>query len=148
MKRLESPDALRKLRTDLASRAGQEAVIRVCSTGCRALGALDVCEAFEREIERRDLGSRVRVVRTGCHGFCAGAVAVVIDPQGIFYQGVTAADAEDIIAETVLAGEVVERLCFTVDGEPLPLQKDIPFYKHQMRLVLRNCGRVDPTSLE
>jgi len=148
MKRLESPEALRKLRTELASRAGEEAIIRVCSTGCRALGALDVCEAFEREIEKRDLGSRVRVVRAGCHGLCAGAVAVVIDPQGIFYQGVTAADAEDIIAETVLAGEVVERLCFTVDGDPLPLQKDIPFYKHQMRLVLRNCGRVDPTSLE
>ena len=104
MKRLESPDALRKLRTELASRAGSEAVIRVCSTGCRALGALDVCEAFEREIAKRDLGSRVRVVRAGCHGLCAGAVAVVIDPQGIFYQGVTAADAEDIIAETVLAG--------------------------------------------
>jgi len=148
MKRLDSPSALKTFQAELDSRAREQTTIRVCSTGCRALGALDVCEALEREIEKRDLRSRVRVVRAGCHGFCAGAVAVVIDPQGIFYQGVTAADAEDIVAETILAGDVVERLCYASDGEPVPLQKDIPFYRHQMRLVLRNCGRVAPTSLE
>ena len=148
MKRLESVSDLKALKRDLASAPKPDATIRVCSTGCRALGALDVCDALEAEITKRNLAGRVRVARVGCHGLCAGAVAVVIDPEGFFYQGVTAADAADIIETTVLGGEVIDRLCRSVDGAPVPLQKDIPFYKHQMRRVLRNCGVVDPTSLE
>ncbi len=148
MRRIESPEALDNLRAELTSRPRQEVAIRVCSTGCRALGALEVCEALEREIASRDLGSRARVVRTGCHGLCAAAVAVVVDPQGIFYQGVTAEVAPKIVEETVLGGRVVEGLCWSHAGKVIPLQKDIPFYQHQMRLVLRDCGVVDPKSLE
>ncbi|MBN1459242.1 MAG: NADH-quinone oxidoreductase subunit NuoF [Armatimonadetes bacterium] len=148
MNRLGSPQELADLRTRLATRPADQIMIRVCSTGCRALGALEVCEALEKEIAARDLGERARVVRVGCHGFCAGAVAVVIDPQGIFYQRVTAADAADIVEQTVVGGGIVERLCWSQAGEPVPLMKDVPFYKHQHRLVLRNCGAVDPTSLE
>jgi NADH:ubiquinone oxidoreductase subunit F (NADH-binding)/(2Fe-2S) ferredoxin len=148
MTRLDSIDALEKLRGDLAAQEGAGVVVRVCSTGCRALGALSVCEALEREIARRALGSKARVVRAGCHGLCAGAVAVVVDPQGIFYQGVTTEDAPEIVEETVVGGRIVERLCWSLDGEAVPLKHDIPFYKHQTRLVLRNCGVVDPASLE
>jgi NADH:ubiquinone oxidoreductase subunit F (NADH-binding)/(2Fe-2S) ferredoxin len=148
MRRLSSLQELKSLRAQLADRPADQVVIRVCSTGCRALGALDVCEALEREIADRDLGDRVRVVRAGCHGFCAGAVAVVVDPQGLFYQRVTAEDAAELVEKTVIGGGIVERLCWSQDGEPVPLTKDIPFYKHQHRLVLRNCGAVDPTSLE
>jgi NADH-quinone oxidoreductase subunit F len=148
MKRLSSLQELKSLRAQLADRPADQVVIRVCSTGCRALGAIDVCEALEREIADRGLGDRVRVVRAGCHGFCAGAVAVVVDPQGLFYQRVTAEDATEIVEKTVIGGGIVERLCWSQDGEPVPLMTDIPFYKHQHRLVLRNCGAVDPTSLE
>ena len=144
-KTVEELDALRD---EIASRPAPETIIRVCSTGCRALGALDVCEALEAEIAKRDLGERARVVRVGCHGLCAGAVAVVVDPKGIFYQGVTSEDAAEIVEQTVLGGRVVERLCWSADGEAVPLQRDIPFYRHQTRLVLRNCGVVDPRSLD
>jgi len=144
-KTVEELDALRD---EIASRPAPETIIRVCSTGCRALGALDVCEALEAEIAKRDLGERARVVRVGCHGLCAGAVAVVVDPKGIFYQGVTSEDAAEIVEQTVLGGRVVERLCWSSDGEAVPLQRDIPFYRHQTRLVLRNCGVVDPRSLD
>ncbi len=123
-------------------------VIRVCSTGCRALGALDVCEAMEREIAQRGLGGKVRVVRVGCHGLCAGAVTMVIDPKGIFYQTVSAADVPEIVETTILGGKTVRRLCWSAGGKAYPLQKDIPFYKNQSRLVLRNCGVVDPQSLQ
>jgi len=148
MRRAKTVAELDALREEIASRPAPETIIRVCSTGCRALGALDVCEALEAEIAKRDLGNRARVVRVGCHGLCAGAVAVVIAPQGIFYQGVTPEDAAEIVEETVLEGRVVERLCWSADGEAVPLQRDIPFYKHQTRLVLRNCGVVDPRSLD
>jgi len=148
IKRLRSIDELSELRSTLLSQPSPDVQIRVCSTGCRALGALEVCDAFEKEITDRGLAGSVRVVRTGCHGLCAGAVAVVVDPGGIFYQGVTADDVPEIIEKTIGAGEPVERLCWSSDGETICHQQDIPFYKYQTRLVLRNCGVVDPRSLE
>ncbi|UCC67279.1 MAG: NADH-quinone oxidoreductase subunit NuoF, partial [Armatimonadota bacterium] len=57
-------------------------------------------------------------------------------------------DAAEIVEETVLGGRFVERLCWSFGGQVAPLQQDIPFYKHQTRLVLRNCGVVDPRSIE
>ena len=148
MKAIQSVAQLRQLRRDLAGRGAAEKVIRVCSTGCRALGALDVCEALEAQIEQRGLGDHVRVVRTGCHGLCAGAVAMVIDPGGIFYQSVTPDDAPEIIDETILGGRIVRRLCFSDGRKTASRRRDVPFYKHQTRRVLRNCGVVDPRSIE
>ncbi|MCX5647542.1 MAG: NADH-quinone oxidoreductase subunit NuoF [Planctomycetota bacterium] len=148
MKRLESVNALKQWRRGLASRPKPEATLRVCSTGCRALGALEVCDAFEAEIARRGLEGRVHVVRVGCHGLCAGAVTVLVDPKGIFYQGVTAADVPEIVERTVLGGKVVKRLCGSAEGRTVARRKNIPFYKHQMRRVLKNCGVVDPKSLQ
>ncbi|GAG38699.1 unnamed protein product, partial [marine sediment metagenome] len=150
MKPLKSVDQLNSLQAKLARAAGDEVVIRVCSTGCRALGALDVCDALEREIASQGAADQGRVVRVGCHGMCAAAVAVLIDPKGLFYQRVTADDAAEIVSKTVIAGETVQRLCWSAGkGQPkVPLQKDVPFYKNQTRRVLRNCGVVDPRSLE
>ena len=148
MSRLDSIQALDAWRRDLESRPKPASVLRVCSTGCRALGALEVCDALEAEVARRDLAGRVRVVRTGCHGLCAGAVAVVIDPQGIFYQGVAPEDAAEIIERTVLGGKAIRRLCAMVDGKAVSRQRRVPFFRHQTRRVLRNCGLVDPRSLE
>jgi NADH:ubiquinone oxidoreductase subunit F (NADH-binding)/(2Fe-2S) ferredoxin/Pyruvate/2-oxoacid:ferredoxin oxidoreductase delta subunit len=146
--RLQSIDELSELYSALLSQPTPDVEVRVCSTGCRASGALEICEAFEEEITDQDLVGSVRVVRTGCHGLCAGAVAVVIYPQDIFYQGVTADDVPEIIEKTARAGEPVERLCWSSDGDTICHRHDIPFYKYQMRLVLKNCGVVDPRSLE
>jgi len=148
MTRLGSVDELRRLHKDLAGPRRAETVIRVCSTGCRALGALDVCEALEREIAERGLSDRVSVIRVGCHGLCAGAVAMVIDPKGIFYQTVTPEDAGEIVETTIVAGRTIRRLCFSGGGRSVSRQRDIPFYKHQRRLVLRNCGVIDPQSID
>jgi len=148
MKRLESVGDLNALKRELASAPKPDATVRVCSTGCRALGALDVCDALEAEVAKRNLTDRVRVTRVGCHGLCAGAVAVVIDPKDIFYQGVTVADAAEIIEKTVLGGKVIRHLCWSGNGRAVSRRKNIPFYKHQTRRVLANCGVVDPTSLQ
>ena len=145
---LRSLDDLRRARRDLAARTGAEVTVRVCSTGCRALGAMEVCQALEAEVARRGLGERVRVVRAGCHGLCAGAVTMVIDPKGIFYQLVTPEDAAEIVEQTVLGGKRIRRLCVSAQGRTYWRRKDIPFFRHQTRLVLRNCGVVDPQSLD
>ncbi|MCX6345421.1 MAG: FAD-dependent oxidoreductase [Armatimonadetes bacterium] len=144
--RIGSTDELSKLQVELRSRADPEVTIRVCSTGCRALGALGLCETLEKVVAERGLAERVRVVRVGCHGFCASAVAVALDPSGVFYQGVTPEDGLEII-EAALAGTVVDRLCCTRDGQVACRRDEIPFYTHQTRLVLRNSGVLDPRSL-
>jgi len=148
MNRLTSVSDLKALEHHLAAAPEPEATLRVCSTGCRALGALEVCDALEAEVRRRNLADRVRVVRVGCHGLCAGAVAMVVDPKGIFYQGVVPDDAAEIIERTVLGGKVVRRLCASANGRTVSRQRNIPFYKHQMRRVLARCGVVDPKSLQ
>jgi len=148
MKTLTSLDDFRRLQEDLRSRPRPEVEIRVCSTGCRALGALDVCKALEEEVARRGLAERVRVVRTGCLGLCAGAVAVHISPHDIFYRGVTPEDAAEIVGRTVLRDEPVERLCWSQGDAPVSRRTDIPFYRHQSRRVLKDTGVVDPKSLE
>jgi NADH:ubiquinone oxidoreductase subunit F (NADH-binding)/(2Fe-2S) ferredoxin/Pyruvate/2-oxoacid:ferredoxin oxidoreductase delta subunit len=148
MNRIETIDDLARMREALSARRPDEIVIRVCSTGCRALGALEVCDALDAEVASRDLGDSVRVARVGCHGLCAGAVAVLIDPKGIFYQNVTPDDAAEIIEQTVQGGQVIDRLCRKEDGQPVSQRDEIAFYKHQKRLVLRNCGIIEPTSIE
>jgi len=148
MKRLTSVNDFHRLQKELRSRPKPEVEIRVCSTGCRALGALDVCQALEQEVARRGLADRVRVVRTGCLGLCAGAVAVNFSPHDIFYKGVSPEDAAEIVEQTVQRGHVVERLCWSDGHGPVSRRADIPFYRHQSRRVLKNTGVVDPKSLE
>ena len=145
---MRSVDELRRLHEVLAAAAAGKTEIRVCSTGCRALGALDVCDALEREIAQRDLAKHVAVVRTGCHGLCAGAVAVVVAPKDVFYQNVTPADAAEIVEKTVLEDKIVRRLCWSDGTRTVSRRKNVPFYRSQTRVVLRNCGVVDPRSLD
>jgi len=147
MEQLKSFEDLKALRAGLAAGDEREVVIRVCSTGCRARGALDVCRALEEEIDRRGVGDRARVVRAGCHGLCAGAVAMLVEPGDVFYQKVEPEDALEIVDRTVVGGDVVERLCWSAEGNVAGSRDDIPFYKHQTRQVLRNCGILDPASL-
>jgi len=147
-KRLESIQDLQCWRQRLAGSSDQEIVIRVCSTGCRALGALDVCTALEQEILEQGLANRAKVVRAGCHGLCSGAVTVLIDPQGILYQGVTPEDAAEIVNTTVVDGQIVERLCPSSGIQIAHRRDEIPFFANQNRIVLANCGVLDPRSLQ
>jgi len=145
---VKSIDQLHSLGSDLVSRGKQEIEIRVCSTGCRALGALNVCDGLEKEIARQGLSEKVRVVRAGCLGLCAGAVAVGIEPGGYFYQGVKPDDVSEIVEKTIKEGQVIERLCCSGQEGAVSKRENIPFFAHQNRQVLKNCGVIDPTSLE
>ncbi|MEW5767712.1 MAG: NADH-quinone oxidoreductase subunit NuoF [bacterium] len=123
--------------------------VRICMTGCRARGAASVRDALATGIEEKGLKDKIEVIETGCMGFCAKAPVMVIDPADIFYQGVTPEDALDIIEKTLINNKVVNRLCLKgpKGGAKIVHSKDIPFYKDQKTIVLRNCGRINPTSL-
>ena len=124
--------------------------ISLCDTGCRALGSAAVREAFIAEIRNRKLSDRVRLQTTGCHGFCERGTVLVIRPQGIFYERVKPEDVPEILEKTILNGEVIERLCHRdpVSRQRCVKEEDVPFYKRQMKVVLRHNGMVDPQEID
>ncbi len=151
MKRLSSiEELLRFQKAIVESRDPRRLRVRVCMTGCRAFGAVELRDAFKATIAEKGLNDTVDVVETGCHGFCARAPVAAIDPYGFFYQQIGPKDVPAIVEESIVGGKPVEKLLYKdpKSNEPVTYEKDVPFYREQMKIVLRNCGRIDPTSME
>lgn len=124
--------------------------ILVCGgTGCRASESEAIIESIQKAIEKYDLTHRVKVVRTGCFGFCEQGPIVKIIPDNTFYVRVKASDANTIVSSHILAGKKVERLLFTspISHEHVSDSKHMAFYKSQVRIALRNCGVIDPENI-
>jgi NADH:ubiquinone oxidoreductase subunit F (NADH-binding)/(2Fe-2S) ferredoxin len=147
MTRLRSPGELAALRDELASAAEGKKRVLVCSTGCLAIGARDIETAFREGVADAGLEDEVEVVATGCHGLCAMAPVVVIEPDDVLYGRTRAKFVPDVISQTVQKGETIGRLCYGRD-ESMAHVQDIPFFNHQTKRVLRNVGRVDPQRIE
>jgi len=127
------------------------AEVSVCGgTSCSASGSGGTYEALRSEIERRGLADEVRVIHTGCRGFCSVGPIVSVYPDGIFYCQVQPEDVAELVEETLLKGRVVERLAYQepMTHQSVPLYEEIPFYSKQKRITLRNCGIIDPESIE
>jgi NADH-quinone oxidoreductase subunit F len=92
----------------------------------------------------------VEIRATGCHGFCAKAPVIAIEPMGVQYQEVEPDDAAEIVAQTLKRGQLIDRLAYRPPRslQPIFYRNQIPFYAKQERRVLANCGRIDPTSIE
>ena len=127
--------------------------VLVCAgTGCLANGSLGVAQALEQAIRRRKLDVKLNLglKTTGCHGFCERGPLVVIQPKGIFYQGVKPDDVKEIVEKTLVEGEVIERLLYRDPNTKQRVEQytTIPFYAKQQRIALRNIGRIDPGDIE
>jgi NADH-quinone oxidoreductase subunit F len=125
--------------------------IAVCGgTGCLALGSADVRRAFEEIISKNGLRIKVRMKFTGCHGFCEKGPLVVIHPQETLYVSVKAKDVPQIIEKTIAKNETIESLLYRdpVTKKRIAKESEVPFYKHQKRLVFGMNGMIDPTSID
>lgn len=124
--------------------------VLVCrGTGCVSGGGDAAYEALKAEVEKQGVKNAV-IGFTGCHGFCQQGPNVVVEPDGIFYTMVQPGDAEEIVASHFKKGKPVERLFYIdpVSGKPVPLYSQINFYAKQQRVVLRNCGHINPEKIE
>lgn len=151
MVKLASVKELEEYRKLLLGKAdGPKVCVRICMTGCRAYGAEEIRDAFWTEIRQRGLEDRVEVRETGCHGFCARAPVIVVDPFDIFYQQMQPNDVSEIVTRTLVQGQVVERLIYTdpATGQKIAYTSQIPFYRGQVQNVLNNCGRIDPRNID
>ena len=112
--------------------------------------APNLIATLEAEVKRRGLEGEVRIVESGCRGFCAMGPVLLIQPDGIFYVGVQVADVPELVEETLVKGRVVEKLTYREPAtrRHIPRYQDIPFYGKQMRIVLRHCGLINPQSIE
>ncbi len=152
-RRLQSVEELAVLRQELLqAKDPEQAEIVVCyGTGCLAAGAAKVEQALKQALAQAELEMKVRplIKTTGCRGFCSRGPLVVIQPQGIFYQKVKPADAQEIVQTTIVEGRPLERLLYhdPASGRPITRERDIPFYSLQQRLVLGRIGAVDPTDI-
>ncbi|MBB6715687.1 NADH-quinone oxidoreductase subunit NuoF [Clostridium gasigenes] len=125
--------------------------IMICGgTGCKASNSDEIIDALNSAIVEKNLEQRVKVVMTGCFGFCAQGPIVQILPDKTFYIKVTKEDAEEIINKHIIKGEIIDRLLYkNPETKKLAETRDeIPFYKRQKRIALRNCGIINPENIE
>src|ERR1039458_726625 len=151
MPRLHSAAELETLRAGILSgRDPEKPCIAVCAgAACHGLDSVRVVGAFEEEVTKQALGAKLDVKATGCHGFCEKGPNVVISPGEICYFEVKPEDVADIVAHTV-KGEVLDRLVYRHpnSGQKAVHLGEVPFYKHQTRLLIGDNPRLDPTRIE
>jgi len=150
MGKLNTIDDLKNLRALLSEETFKADVprIRLCSgTACTATGTPKVVTALEEEAAKR--GIALDVVKTGCQGLCQKGPVMKVEPQGIFYQKVKPDHARSILAYTVAGGTPYRQSLFreNILSEPIPEMLQVPFYKKQLRIALRNNGVIDPRSI-
>lgn len=125
--------------------------ISICSeTGCKASGCSAVISGLQKELKSRGLCNKVRVLPTGCHGFCEQGPLMVISPGNIFYCHIKPEDASEIISETLVKGKVIDRLLYKdpVSAKKIVKEEDIPFYSRQERVLMAQNRLIDPRNIE
>ncbi|MFH1513459.1 MAG: NAD(P)H-dependent oxidoreductase subunit E, partial [Bacillota bacterium] len=137
----------------------QKRIIVCAGTGCIAGGALKVIARFEELFKSRGLNVALTINKhedgyqvsgSGCQGFCQMGPLVTIHPGNVMYCKVTPQDVEEIIDQSILADNVIDRLVYKMNpgNKAYPKRDEIPFYKNQHHMVLQKCGNIDPTDID
>ncbi len=121
-----------------------------CGTGCSSAKSEEIAQALMDEAEKCGLSDEVEVVRSGCFGLCALGPIINIHPDNVFYSKVSPEDAREIVLEHFLKGRPVERLIFSPKDEEKLIHSlsDMDFFRKQVRVVLKNCGVINPESID
>ena len=119
-------------------------------TGCQASGSIAVKQSLIEEIDKRGLAEEIKIVETGCNGFCALGPIMVVYPEGVIYVTLKPEDVPYLVEEHLVKGRIVEKLLYREPGTEkiIPTMQDIPFFAHQELRVLRNRGLIDPEKIE
>lgn len=118
-------------------------------TACESNKGKDLFAALNKAVRENGLENDVQVVKTGCFGFCEMGPIVKILPEETFYVKVAPEDAEEIVKENIIKGRPVARLLYDASQSKVNARlEDIQFYQKQVRIVLRNCGVINPESID
>ena len=125
--------------------------VLVCGgTGCTSSGSEQIIQTLKDELKKNKLQNEVAGVKTGCHGRCAEGPVMIVYPEAVFYSRVRPEDMEEIVSEHLLKGRIVERLVYHEAQTPEGIKSlnETTFYKKQHRIALRNCGVINPESID
>jgi len=152
MSKLSSFRELEHLREGLLERLEKyTATLMLCGgPGCHASRSEGVINAIKKELSVQGLDSKVRLMVTGCHGFCEEGPLIVIEPGNLLYCRISPDDAAEIVSQTLIGGEVIERLLYvdSATGRRLQRMTEVPFYKGQEQRLLAQNRLVDSCSIE
>lgn len=138
-------------KNNMKSLDGYERHILVCGgTGCTSSNSGIVLEKLNKELKSKGLENKVKTVKTGCFGLCALGPVVIVYPEGTFYSMVTPEDVTEIVESHLLKGEIVKSLVYseTLTDEGIKSLNETNFYKKQHRVALKNCGVINPESID
>jgi len=130
---------------------GNEKHLMLCAgTGCVSNKSFEVQEALEAELEKQNLSDRIKVVITGCQGFCAQGPIVLVQPDGIFYQLLEVKDIPHLVEEHFINGRPVEKYMYSPSEKeaPIPKIQNIEFFRKQEPIALANRGLVNPENID
>jgi NADH-quinone oxidoreductase subunit F len=148
MNKLINIKDLEELQIKLSKINDNKKIISVCSgSGCRAYGSESIFNGLKLEISKNNLSGKVILKRSGCHGFCEKGPIVIIHPEKIIYMKVKPEDAVQIITKTIINGEILEHLIWNENGLKAVHVEEIPFYKHQKRIIIENNSKIDPSDI-
>jgi NADH-quinone oxidoreductase subunit F len=126
-------------------------MVLICGgTGCHASESDKILKHFQDVVEQQGLADKVHVSMAGCFGFCEKGPIVKIFPENVFYTNVKMSDVEDIVEQHLVEGHILHRLLYEDPATKTKCEttEDIPFYKLQKRVALRNCGLINPEKIE
>ena len=125
--------------------------ILVCAgAACVSSGCRQIRDAIVNKIVEQGLQNEIKVIETGCIGSCDLGPLALVYPEGVLYQKLKPEDAEEIVTEHLLKGRIVDRLLYkeATTAKTIPSMKEIDFFKNQIKIVLRNCGVINPMNIE
>jgi NADH-quinone oxidoreductase subunit F/NADP-reducing hydrogenase subunit HndC len=151
MAKLNSINELKELRQTLEKETFKPDTLRArvcCGTACTATGSYKVIDAFKQESSKS--GVELEIVKTGCQGLCQKGPVLRIEPANIFYQRTKPSNVQWIMKYSVLGNMTYRQGLYRNDflSEPVSLMEEVPFYKKQMRIALRNNGLIDPCNID
>ncbi|MDR1398257.1 MAG: NADH-quinone oxidoreductase subunit NuoF [Desulfarculales bacterium] len=149
--KLASLLALRREEDAVSGKINKREILVCGGTGCMSSDSQEILANLRQEINDAGLQDTVSAHISGCFGFCEKGPIVKIFPDGVFYIEVQPADAREIIDSHIKGNQLVRRLLYEDPANPglhLARQHEIPFYKKQLRIALRNCGLINPESME
>ncbi len=151
MTKVKSLAELIKMKELLQSKsAGYTKLIHVCGgTGCQAAQSKTIDASLREIIDDKGLDKEVKIVTTGCFGFCEKGPIVKVLPDNTFYTEVKPSDAREIVEDHIVKGNKIERLFYTdpSNNEKISDSEKMSFYQKQLRIALRNCGEINPEDI-
>lgn len=156
MKKIQSRDELNNLQKSIITSFDRKIenlkeTIKLCvGGGCIASGSLKLMSSLEKSIQEHGLEGKVEVIGTGCLGPCSCGPVVVMQSDNTFYEKVQPEDADEIISKHIMDGQRIDRLSWQELGNEGRTHKldEITFFKKQNKVVLKNCGNINPLSIE